>query len=358
MIGILTFFQGYNYGAFLQAYALQNYLLDNGHKNIFINYRKQKSIDNELDAVLRSERKNLLMYARMLIKIAKFKYYQRKFHKTKWINKREDLEKLAFDAVIIGSDQIWCYSNEWGGIDTPYFSNNLNSNHIISYAASMGPDKFDARHPRSIIRLMKNFRHIGVRDNNTYNFAKQFSNHEPQLVLDPTLLYDFKNEIKKVRLKNYILFYSDGLLPQQEVIDELKYLAKENNLKIVSVGKKFDWCDLNIISPSPLLWMGYVKYASFVFTCMYHGLLFSVKFNKQFAMFLTAERENKCLDFLKGINLQNRRIMSANDLNKSFNKTIKYEPVNDWLKIKKESSAAFLKQSLLIQPDTALQEIL
>lgn len=346
MIGILTFFQCYNYGAYLQAYALHNYLLENGHDNILINYRKQISIDNELEAMLNSEKQDLSVYIKMLVKILKFKIYQRKLNKTNWISKREDLGKIKFDTVIIGSDQIWCYSKEWGGIDTPYFSNNLNCDHIISYAASMGPDKFDARHPRSIMRLMKNFKHLGVRDSNTYNFARQFGSLQPQVVLDPTLLYDFRNKVKKVRLKNYILFYSDGLMPEQEVIDEFRRTAKKNNLKIVSIGKKFDWCDVNIIAPSPFMWMGYIKYASFVFTCMYHGLLFSIKFNKQFAMFLNAERENKCLDFLKGVNLQNRLIKSNSDLHDSFHTPIVYEPVNDWLKNQKDISETFLKKSL------------
>lgn len=346
MIGILTFFQCYNYGAYLQAYALHHYLLENGDDNIFINYRKQKSIDNELKAMLLAERQSPLIFIKMLIKISKFKIYQRKLNRTHWISNREDLEVIHFDTVIIGSDQIWCYSKEWGGIDTPYFSNNLNSTHIISYAASMGPDKFDARHPRSIMRLMKNFKHLGVRDTNTYHFAKQFGATEPQIVLDPTLLYDFKNEIKKVSLKNYIIFYSDGLLPDQEVIDKFRSIAKEKKLKIVSIGKKFDWCDLNIIAPSPFLWMGYIKHASFVFTCMYHGLLFSVKFNQPFAMFLSAERQNKCLDFLKGINLQNRIVKSTDDLHASFNLGIDYQPVNNWLKNQKDISETFLKSSL------------
>jgi len=346
MIGILTFFKCYNYGAFLQAYALHNYLLENDHDNILINYRKEKSINNELEVMLHSEKKDPVIYMKMLIKILKFKFYQRRLNQTHWINKRQDLEKIKFDTVIIGSDQIWCYSKEWGGIDTPFFSNNLNSGHIISYAASMGPDKFDAQHPRSIVRLMKNFRHLGVRDSNTYNFAEKFGSVEPQVVLDPTLLYDFKNKVKKVRLKNYILFYSDGLLPEQGVIDELRAIAKINKLKIVSIGKKFDWCDVNVIAPSPFLWMGYIKQASFVFTCMYHGLLFSIKFNRQFALFLNAERENKCLDFLKEAKLQHRAVKSAGELNNSFNSGIVYEPVNDWLKDKKDISKAFLKKSL------------
>lgn len=44
-IGILTFHNAYNYGAVLQAYALQNFLIENGFSVEIINYRN-KTVDN------------------------------------------------------------------------------------------------------------------------------------------------------------------------------------------------------------------------------------------------------------------------------------------------------------------------
>ncbi len=80
-------------------------------------------------------------------------------------------------------------------MEAPYFSDCLNADKIIAYAASMGPDKFDQPHPSSWMRLIKNFSHIATRDTNTFNFAKLFNPNEPTMVLDPTLLYDFKQEM-------------------------------------------------------------------------------------------------------------------------------------------------------------------
>lgn len=45
-IGIITFHRAHNYGAFLQAYALQIYLLKNGFETEIIDYRC-KSIEEE-----------------------------------------------------------------------------------------------------------------------------------------------------------------------------------------------------------------------------------------------------------------------------------------------------------------------
>ncbi|WP_118194323.1 polysaccharide pyruvyl transferase family protein [Albibacterium indicum] len=126
----------------------------------------------------------------------------------------------------------------------------------------------------------------------------------------------------------------------------MKVLSRNKGLKTVSIGKKFDWADLNIISPSPFSWMGYVKNADFIFTCMYHGLLFSIKFNKQFAMFLIPERENKCLDFLKRIDLTSRVVRKVEDMNIVFGSQIDYSPINDFLKRERKISVSFLLSSL------------
>lgn len=349
MIRILTFFHCYNYGAYLQAYALHKFLLRNGFDNEFINYRSKKSIKNELNNELKSGTKNFKLYLKILLKVLNFKFHQRKLKKTKPIYISADLKSEKYGKVIIGSDQIWCYTQEWGGLDTTYFSDNINAKTIIAYAASLGPDNFNKQHPRSILRLMKNFNYVSVRDYNTLNFAKLArpdDTKEPHLVLDPTLIYDFSKEIKDPSIKNYIIFYSDKLEPSDDVIANIKKVARERNLKIISLGKPYDWCDKNIITLSPFLWMGYIKNADMVITCMFHGLIFSVKFQREFMVFLNNHRKNKCLDFLNRINLENRVIEKSEDVVDLFNTSIDYNPVDSFLKTEIEYSQNFLINTL------------
>ncbi|MGN6050936.1 polysaccharide pyruvyl transferase family protein, partial [Pseudomonas aeruginosa] len=119
MIGILTFSRCYNYGAFLQAYALHRFLIDNGYDNELIDYRSKKSIDNELNSLLNERKGYTFLTLKIWFKILKFKIYHFKFKKTKHYFSREELSQKHYDLIIIGSDQIWCYSKEWGGVDTP-----------------------------------------------------------------------------------------------------------------------------------------------------------------------------------------------------------------------------------------------
>lgn len=347
MIGILTFFDYINYGTYLQAYALHNYLLQKGYDNEFINYRTRKNRKNEYDLVLKKDSKgNILLFLRILTKIIKFRLYHKRFKKTRRLYTREQLAAIHYNTIIVGSDQIWCYTKEWAGLETPYFSDQLQAKKLITYAASMGPDKYDQQHPRSISRLMKNFHHISVRDTNTFHFARMLNPNQPQMVLDPTFLYDFSKECKKIKLRNYILFYSDGPVPSPEVVESVKKLACEHNLQIVSIGKKYDWCDRNFITPSPFGYIGYIKNANFVITCMYHGLMFSVKYKKQFAMFLIPERENKSLDFLNRIGLSQRVIQNGEMAIKLYNTPIEYSPVEKFLEKEKKISEDFLMNML------------
>ncbi len=346
MIGILTFFQCYNYGAYLQAYALHKYLIQKGYDNEFINYRSKLSEKNEYHHLVNVDGKKSGAYFRILLKMLWFKIYHRKLKKTKRLYRSEDLNTIQYQTVLVGSDQVWCYTREWGGFDPVYFSYGINARKIIAYAASMGPDNYDQEHPEVINSLMKNFDSLGVRDTNTYQFARLFSGKDPQIVLDPVCLYDFEKECKETTLEPYILFYSDALTPSDAVIEELQRTAKERGLMLVSLGKKFSWCGTNILSASPFEWLGYIKNAQFVITCMYHGLLFSIKYGKNFAVFLNEHRKNKCLDFLKNAELTDRVIDRETKFEAVFASPIDYTRVQQFLDEKRKASEVFLDNCL------------
>ena len=79
---------------------------------------------------------------------------------------------------------------------------------------------------------------------------------------------------------------------------------------------------------------------------MFHGLMFAVKYNKQFAMFLIPERENKALDFLKRIELPQRVITSGAALKELYDTPIDYAPVNEFIRRERKASEDFLENSL------------
>lgn len=342
-IGILTFHDGINHGAYLQAYALQNYLKDMGYKNEIINYKNIVFTLNEYKCFLLA--RTPVKIAKNIAKIIKFKKCHKNLALTRRIFTKQKLSKVYFDVVIIGSDSVWNYTNPLNIFDSVYFSDAISAKKIISYAASFGPDSCIDLYPKELPTLFKRFDCISVRDNNTKCFVKKLTNEDADLVLDPTFLYGFEKEIIEPKYENYILIYSLGLTPSQ--IENITNLAKKLNKQIISIGYENKWCDKNIISVSPFEWLGFFKKADFIVTSMYHGTLFSIKFNKPFCSIVTPYRTNKIKDFLERMGLSDRIILSDSTItDKIYSKRINFEKVNNQLQKEMQTSEDFLKRCL------------
>jgi hypothetical protein len=188
--------------------------------------------------------------------------------------------------------------------------------------------------------LLKTFDDISVRDNNSKRIVEKLVKSNVNVVLDPVFLYDFRSEIRAPLFKDYILVYSSKLKVEElKIVKELSKLKKK---KVISVGYRNEGCDINIPSVSPFEWLGFIKNSDFVFTSMYHGILFSVKFNKQFLVFYSKYRSNKIIDFLSQTNLNNRLIKNDTDINKQFMDRINYAQVRRTINNKYNISQKYL----------------
>ena len=77
--------------------------------------------------------------------------------------------------------------------DVFFFGKNYNGKKI-SYAASIGKSDVSLLENNKdlktkITNLLEDFDNISVRDKNTFNFIKYLTKKEPEIVLDPTLIY-------------------------------------------------------------------------------------------------------------------------------------------------------------------------
>ena len=109
-IGIITFHWATNYGAVLQAYALQEKLSQEGHKASFINYYPARYKKNYFNDVLTRHIKQIPKRLREIKKERKIALFREKYlNATKYYSTSAKLKKANFlyDAYICGSDQIW-----------------------------------------------------------------------------------------------------------------------------------------------------------------------------------------------------------------------------------------------------------
>ena len=110
---------------------------------------------------------------------------------------------------------------------------------------------------------------------------------------------DYKSEVPQIKDSNYILVYGyDNRLIEKKYVQEIKAFAKKHGKKLYAVGFFQDWCDKLIVA-SPLEVLGWVKQADYVVCETFHGTVFSIKYQKQFACIVRDSNRNKLGDLLK-----------------------------------------------------------
>lgn len=375
--GIITILKVNNYGAELQAFALQKVLNNLGCDAEIIDYyfyknpkfKKTKKSRPFVKLPLKQSLKEFLYPWYKTLKTLPFYKAKKKrddkfqaFHSdnTKLSRSYKTLDELYaanlnYDVYVVGSDQVW---NPNTNINIePYFLTFAPKNKLkISYASSFGVSLIPEINQSRYATYLDNIDCIGVREKQGKNIVESLINKKATWVLDPTFLLsksDWKNYASDTKIKEpYILLY---ILTDAEYITSLaRKIAKENNLKIVRICKNAfieDKSDdvINIIDAGPQEYLGLFAKASFVLTTSFHGTCFSVNFNIPFYTILKKNKTNNSrqIDLLNELNIGERIIYVGDSIpnNKEFNK-INYEAVNKELLEFKYHSISYLKNAL------------
>ena len=196
-IGIITIHNAKNYGAMLQAYALQEVLAKYGETKIidYDNPYISKSLNPiRFEASLKGvviAAKDILEISDRLKSIKKFKgFLESHLNLTSTRHSSGDsVEK--FDVYVSGSDQIWnpaCINKE-KQLDKNYFlSFAPDSSKKIAYASSAGSHKYTEKEKNKIKHLLGLYSHIGARESELKVVVKEIVSKDVEHVLDPTLL--------------------------------------------------------------------------------------------------------------------------------------------------------------------------
>lgn len=313
-IGIITYHFTTNYGATLQAYALSHFLTSQGYDVEFIDYRP-KSIRLEDRKYLYPKsswlnpgriieaRKKILNMNAFVDKHLKLS--QKRFDNSNSLKNY----KHQYDVVICGSDEIWNINYSERGLDTPYFIDFISGKDArkVSYAPSFGSTNALGIHKEKVYNFLKEFYAISVRDNNSLSLLNH-DNFKVTKVVDPTFLVNYDKIIKFSNFPNkYILVY--GCLDLKEA-QYVKTIAEKEGLDIISIGSPQKhlkpFLKLNLFDIAPEYWLGYFYNASLIFTKFFHGVVFSIIFNKNFIVFTPPEKKLKVRDILNPLGLESR----------------------------------------------------
>jgi len=357
-IGIITFHRAVNYGALLQAYALEKAIEKLGAQCEIIDYRTsniEKYYYRKVSADLKPKQfiKKVLFLSQQKKRNRQFDEFTRKYlTMTKEVYSSKDkLKKVnsRFDAFITGSDQVWNYECTSG--DFTYFLDFVEDcEKKNSYAASFGKFNLKSNRYDQAMKLLDSFWSISVREEVGRKFIQNNINKTVEVHIDPTFLLG-KNEWTKIAAEvnksEYILLYSVDLMPS--VLNVARKMAKDSGLDLILITLRNNFIKLNdreyncsLCSPEEFL--GYIKNAKFVITNSFHGTALSIILNKEFYMVYNKDDglDNSRLGMLLDSFLLSDRAVEYENAHR--NKNIDYSYVNQRINTKKADAVEYLKK--------------
>lgn len=373
-IGILTQHLHNNYGGLLQAFALQYYLAKKGHdvitvdfttkdigatvvkrsifnscKDIAINFIRKFILKRDISSVLplsELEKASIGSETRRFV-AENIKTTQ----KLTTLQEIDYLDSYNFEAYIVGSDQVWRprYSPSLPVFFLSFLSDKKNIKRV-SYAASFGTDNCDEYSNEELVRysaLLRKFNGVSVREDVGVELCKKHFFTSALQVIDPTLLLEpevyidlvFKDKIPKSN-GNMMVYVLDKATDKKAIIQKVVDITKLKPYTIEPDKKgKF---------PPVTKWLrGFID-AEYVVTDSFHGVAFSILFNKQFIAIGNKKRGlARFVSILKKFSLEDRLILNIKDLSNSvvLNK-IDYAEINKIRSIEKNKAYDFLSKSL------------
>lgn len=312
-IGIMSMQRIYNYGSFLQGYALKRLIesIDSANKVSFIDY-------NPGEPLIKGENIESTGIKRKIEKIKEYynvdtslKNKIRFFNHKRTYAKRffpilgitdEKINSDGLDTLVIGSDEVFncVQSNTNVGYSRDLFGHNAKSKNIISYAGSFGNTTLNKLQQYGIDDQLKEdfskFSAISVRDQNSYKIVTELGVEASSINVDPVLAYDYmklEDKIPKTRLykKKYMIVYGySGRLSHEENNILCQY-AMENNLKILCFGGVQGCCD-EFIDCDPFELLAYFRDAEAIVTDTFHGTIFSIINQKKFITIIRKSNDN------------------------------------------------------------------
>lgn len=322
-IGILTFHRAVNYGAVLQAWALQTFLQNKGYDAGILDYRC-KAIEENYKLLSKHK-----IFAGSLLSSVKY-ILSRIFHFSVILNRKKEFNEFInnrlnllglqevknLDVVITGSDQVW---NPFltGGINDYYFLNieDFNDKNKIAYAVSGEIKYIDDSFVRQVAPIAAKIPNISVRESNLKQVLRI---QNAKVCVDPIFLLTFEEwgaiGQRRIVEEDYIFLFEVVPSPLSKKITKL--LARKMGLKVIFLnsGFKFLKRSSNLKTQvGPEDFVSLIRYASFVVTTSFHGMALSMLLRKQFVLSPT-KNMNRQNSLLKEIRLENRVINSIDKL--------------------------------------------
>ena len=328
-IGILTLPLHANYGGILQAYALQTVLERMGHEVCVLGtefHSEDVSLSYKIRWALR-QIKNILTNGKHLpfkynkaqlemynARILYTSYFIKNHIHEKIVNSLGDIKPSDFDAIIVGSDQIWNTLID-KGFDPVFFASDpqFAATRNIAYAASDGSVTLSEKDQKTFADKMQRFQAIGVREETLQRMLAD-RGIRAEINLDPVLLAG-REVVDRIaadvpRRKPFVLTYE--AVDHPEVLLKAHAIAREAGLQVISIARTPYRPGRARYSPAEFAAL--VRDARHVVTTSFHGVALSLLYHTPFTFVPTGtrldERINHILALEANGSLETIRIQS------------------------------------------------
>ena len=316
-----------NFGALLLAFAMEKVVKSFGYEPYTINYYKNP-ITMDFD-----------------VQGPTWKFREKFLNLFGFAVEKKDLYPLnnKFDKFIFGSDIIWGSTREY-----VYFGDWLHGNkNLIAYAASFGQNKLPEKDEHKKIS-MRRFNSVSVRESSGVDICKKYADVDATWVIDPSMLlrkedYEeiIENDYSKVPEGDYIGYYTFWRFDPYDINIELPLY---NMFKDVSGNTRTFG-----------QWLNFIKNSKYIITSSFHGVCFSLLYNKPFVFVEKPNEDNERVKSLfRKYNIDVERIVKNNkDITlELLEKEMDWDRINaeiekfrafslDWLKSALEEKPSF-----------------
>lgn len=332
-----------NYGAVLQTYALQQAIHNLGYESEVLNYDEER-VRRVYHYSIFAQRsfkeaiKHMLYHKRYAKKIRVFRQFVNQYIglSKRYTNKTISDANPKYDLFISGSDQVWSLALHQG--DTAYLLGFVDDNNKKgSYAASFGHEEISMipqQYHETYRKLLSEFKYVNVREKKGVDLFEEFTNKKGVAVqvVDPTFLLTADEWVKiesEPRYGNYILLYCVNRY--EELLDYAKQISNATGMQIINIqdGGQILPGVINVESVSVNTFLGLIHHADYIMTNSFHGMTFSIIFQKQFVFDYVHSRVNsnsRVRSLVEMLGLENRELPKV-----KIDQSIDYSDINQRL---------------------------
>ncbi len=364
-IGIITIHKINNYGAVLQAYALNKFLRKNGNDVKTIDFRTPRVAESYKIYYPMRSLGNLVRNVQCAIYSKKLKTRNKKFNKflennvpmtsAYYSDKEMEKAELDFDYYICGSDQIWnTHCTNYRDSFLLSFVNDKSK--CISYAASIGESTIVDNLIPKFKKELSEFKALSVRELQGAKLISEITGREVKHVVDPVYLLTKKDwesiASKRIFNKPYILFYAVHNGDIEGMREFAKKIQKKLKMPLVVINKNLKemlYHNTKYYEAGPEDFISLIKNAELVCTNSFHAVSFSAILQTKFWVFSGAREKstsNRIYSITDRLGLSDRVLNRNNSNSIDIMADIDFKAVQEKINYMVKDSKEFLLNSI------------